>query len=155
MGAVEIEEPSGKTVGEAVKSFFKMDRIRITRLCEIVQYALLFSILALLVGKAIDTTFAHFYPAKGEESIKNLSQFIRSGLVVSIQVVLSALAVFYMRKLIDIVPIFVNFAPGVYVPHWRANESSGEISLAIIFIAIQAEAIHQLEKMRKYPNHEL
>lgn len=136
-----------KTFSEHVKSFFRFDAIRVTRLFEIIQYAFLFSAFAIVTGKVIDRFFENFYQ---KDEIKTTSEYYKTGLVLCAQVVVSALTVFYMRKLLDIVPIVINLAPSKYIPHWKNNEATGEISLAIAFIGIQQAAVKQLERMRDF-----
>jgi hypothetical protein len=71
--------------------------------------------------------------------------------MLTVQGVLSALLVFYMRKFIDIVPPILNFAPGRYEAHRNVAEVSGEMSLSLLYIGVQANAIAQLEKIRYWP----
>ena len=138
---------------ESLASLFRFDRIRITRLCEIVQYAFMFSLFAIGVGWVIDKAFAHLYPVKGdaegeEGKLKNMGQVIRTSLILALQVVVGALAVFYVRKVIDIVPPIINLAPSVYIKHLNTSEATGEMALAVCFIGIQANGVRELEKIR-------
>lgn len=137
---------------ESLESLFRFDRIRITRLCEIIQYAFLFSLFSIAVGYTIDKAFAHFYPIKGDskDELSNMGQVIKTCVTLALQVVVGALAVFYVRKIINLVPPIINLAPSIYIKHYKVAESEGELALAICYIGIQANAIHELEKIRNY-----
>ena len=133
------------------KSLIAFDRIRITRLCEILQYAFLFTILAVSIGYMIDNLFYHFYPIDGfkeDEEIKSFRHIVRTILTLALQVMVGAVAVFYIRKIIDLIDPFVNLAPHVYVKHKHVQEASGELAFSIAYIGIQVNALKQLEKLR-------
>ena len=144
-------------MGQAVKSLFTMDRIRLTKICEIIQYAFLFAVIAIFVGKLIDRLCENLYPVKVSEETKgakidSIGSLMRTILVISFQVILGAIGVYYIRKIIDVIPPVVNLSSAAhpYVPHQGVSESKGEISLAIIFVGVQTSAIHQLELVRDY-----
>jgi hypothetical protein len=102
---VDIEP--GSNVGsmeDALISLFRMDRIRITRLFEIIQYAFMFSILAIIVGAFLDKLFAPMYPIKGDDDtpLSSMGQLMKTALIIAVQVVLGALSVFYIRKIVAV-----------------------------------------------------
>lgn len=137
---------------ESLESLFRFDSIRITRLCEIIQYAFMFSLCAIVAGYVIDKAFTHMYPVKGdsEDKLIGMGQVTRTSLILALQVVVGALSVFYIRKVIDLVPPIINLAPSIYIKHLNTSEASGEMALAVCFIGIQANAVKELEKIRFY-----
>lgn len=138
---------------DAYKSLVAFDSIRITRLCEIVQYAFLFSIAAIFAGTCIDRFFSHLYPAKGADPAKKLQstkQATTTALTLALQVAVGALTVFYIRKIADLVPPLINLAPTRYLKHRNVSESQGEMSLSIAFVGIQTNAVLQLQKLRDF-----
>ena len=108
------------------------------------------------MGLVVDKLFTPLYPVKGEakKGLSNMGQVVKTVLILALQVVLGALAVFYVRKTINIIPPIINLAPAVYIHHRSVPESQGEMAVAICFIGIQANAVKELEKIRYYGSKE-
>ena len=72
--------------------------------------------------------------------------------ILALQVMIGAIGVYYIRKLIDVIPPIVDISSKEhpYVAHLGVSEAKGEISLAIIFVGIQTNAIHALEEIHDY-----
>ena len=157
MGAVDVLPATNVgSFQDSFRSLVTFDRIRITRIFEIIQYAFLFSIAAIFAGAVIDRLFAPLYPIHGEDSapLKGTGESVHTVLTLALQVVVGALTVFYIRKVVDLIPPIVNLAPEVYIKHRGVSESQGEMSLAIIFVGIQMNAIRELEKLRNYGSND-
>lgn len=148
-----MAEPSQNLRGfsDRLHSLLAFDRIRLTRILEILQYAFLFTICAVAVGYFVDNAFQRFYPVNGfkeDDKIKGPGEVVRTVLTLAVQVMIGAVCVFYIRKIIDLVNPIVNLAPSVYIKHRNVSEASGELSFAIAYIGIQVNAMKQLEKLR-------
>ena len=153
MGVTEapIQPENLHGFGDRFKSLVTFDKIRITRLLEILQYAFLFTIFAVIVGYFLDKLFFKLYPVDGfkeDSKIKGIGQKAHTILVLALQVMAGAVAIFYMRKIIDLIDPFINLSPDVYIKHRHVNEASGELAIAVAYIGVQTNALKQLEKIR-------
>jgi len=146
------------TFGDRLSSLFRFDCIRLARILETAQYALIFSLLALIVGIVIDSSFKQAYnkiEARASKDGRQLSLKGTPGLMLSqiglifLQVVISAILVIYIRKVGKLPPFILNFCGEDYVQHHKVNEVEGEIAIAIIFVGVQTGLIHALEKVRE------
>lgn len=137
-----------KTTKEAIRSLFAVDCVRGSRLFETVQFALIYGVLAIFIGAGIDALFVKILPPKDEKL--NGRQFIVTLSICLAQVAVSALAVFYMRKLAEVIPPLINLCPSRYVPHAGVQEFEGEIAVAMIFIGVQTAFIGRLDSLRQF-----
>lgn len=139
-----------KTSKEAIQSLFAVDCVRSSRLFETIQFALIYGALAIFIGSGIDAFFVKI--SKIPDKKKQLSgrEFLENISICLAQVAVSALAVFYMRKLAEVVPPIINICPSRYIPHAGVHEFEGEIAVAMIFIGVQTAFISRLESLRHY-----
>jgi len=142
-----IEEP--KSTKQALKSLFAVDCIRGNRLLETIQFAIIYGALAIFIGAGIDGLFDKWQPVDRKKKLSTKGFAINLGICLA-QVTVSALAVFYMRKLIAVVPPLINLCPSRYVPHAGVHEFEGEIAVAMIFIGVQTSFISRLEMLRTF-----
>jgi len=155
MGDTEV--PAAKSLAERVESLFAFDCVRLSRILETAEYAVLFGILALFAGFGIDWVFRPMYPKpsktlKGcpdEEKGYTWGQTLQVVGVLLLQVMVSAVLVIYIRKLGEVVPFFFEFCPSKYVPHWKVKEVEGEIAIALVYVGIQTSLIDALATLRK------
>jgi hypothetical protein len=144
-----------KTFRGAFKSLVAHDCVRFSRLAETGQYALIFAFIAFWVGIGIDVLCRLFYPVKDKEApLRTAGQFLRTFLVVLFQVCLSAISVFYIRKIGQLFPLFINVCPSRYVPGHNVPERVGEIALALVFVGSMGTLVMQLDKMRSFITNE-
>lgn len=141
--------PVRKSFGERFESLVTMDCIRISRILETAQYALIFGILALLVGFGIDCLFRPLYPAVGKDKKLRGTALWRALGVVMAQIMVSAIAVIYVRKVGELVPFLFEFCPSKYVPHYKVKELEGEMAIALAFVGIQTSFIDTVAKLRE------
>ena len=140
-----------KTFSEALKSLLAHDCIRFSRIVETGQYALIFAFLAFWVGIGIDGFCRLLYPVKDKDtSIKTAGQFVQTFLVMMLQVCLSAISVFYIRKIGQLFPLFLNLCPSRYIPGHNVPERVGEIALALVFVGSMGTLLMELDKMRTF-----
>ena len=146
-----------KKPGDALRSLFRFDCVRLSRLFETLQAAVLYSSIVLFLGAGIDRLFQGAYPVKRQDyseagSPPKLSsrQFFTTLLCVLGQVGLSCLAVFYVRHIVDAIP-FLNLCPSSYISGLGVSEVlSGELSVALVFVGVQTDLLFQLEQLRRF-----
>ncbi len=118
--------------------------IRGMEILESLQYGLIYSFLAFMVGVSIDWVFPDF-----NEETKTSTLTIE----VILQSLIVILAVFYLRKLVKVVPfLFIFHWPGAskYRPY-ESTEYGGEVILSLIFFATQFNLIKKLDLLsRRY-----
>ena len=144
-----------KSFQENLESLLQHDCIRLSRLLETVQCAILYSFLGLAAGLAIDGLLRPLYPTthigKPEgEPIQNWNELIVTLGIAVLQIVLAALGVFYVRKIAALVPFFWNRCPTKYLEGYHVHEIEGEIALSLIFIGSQVNFVDQLVKVSNF-----
>lgn len=138
-----------KTTREAFISLLRLDCIRFSRLAETAQYAAIYAFLALFVGVGLDSFCAKIYPVK-EGAIKNWGQFWGTVGVMIAQVVISAVAVFYLRKIAQLFPLFLNFCPSRYKVGYHVPERVGEIAIALVYVGAMGTLLDNLDRVRSF-----
>lgn len=127
-----------KHVTENLEKLLTVDTVRGHHILEILEYSLLYAVIAGLAALGIEKIF----PVPDEEKPTN-----RILVEVLLQCMLSAVAVFYIRKIVKVVPyIFENSAS--YDPH-DVMEYNGEIMIAIVFVGFQKNLLTKLEILRQ------
>ena len=146
---MESAIPEKTTFAARLKSLLMVDCIRLSRLLETCQYACLYSLLCLPIGVGIDRMFAGLYPVVKEGNGYNRRQVRRAILACMLQVMFDAVAIFYIRKIVYLLPFMFDICPSKYVSHYHVNEVIGEAAIALIFVGVQTNLIESLDKLRK------
>lgn len=145
----------------ALESLLRFDCVRLSRLLETVQAAVLYSVLVLFAGAFLDRFLQNAYPLRRASSPSasptpsppeklSRAQFWKTLALVLVQVALSGLAVFYVRHIVNIIPFF-NLCPSTYISGLGVTEvMTGELSVAIVFVGVQTNLLHQMELLRGY-----
>jgi hypothetical protein len=127
---------------ERLNKLLLINDIRGMELLESLQYGVLYSICAFFAGVSIDWVFPDFNEETKTQTL-------------ALEVILQSLAVivvvFYMRKLIKVVPfLFVFHWAGAskYRPY-ESSEYSGEVILSLIFFATQFNLIKKLDLLSR------
>lgn len=120
-----------------MKDLTKLDIERLGQILEILQYSLLYAFSAGFFG----TLLEHLFPLPDESKKTHIIIF-----EVLIQCMLSALAVFYLRKIVKIVPFILE--GGKYYEKHSIDEYNGEIMIAIVFVGIQKNLVTKIEILR-------
>lgn len=144
------ESGAPKSFRQAFKSLVEFDCIRLSRLAETAQYAAIYAFLALFVGLGLDSLCAKLYPVKKGGSIRNWGQFWSTFGVVTLQVVLSAIMVFYLRKFAQLFPLLLNFCPHRYKAGFHVPERVGEIAIALVYVGAMGTLLQNLDSMREF-----
>ena len=123
-----------------VRKLFNLNTIRINEIAEIIQYTILYGIVAFYVGTWINAAFPHFDKSKSSTELM---------LEVLGETIILTICVFYIRKLVKIVP-FLFYLPGkrAFNPY-LSTEFHGEIVISVIFITLQTNLVKKLEELSK------
>ncbi len=116
--------------------------VRGMEILESLQYGFLYSIAAFFIGVTIDWGFPDF-----NEETKTQTLAIE----VILQSLVVILAVFYLRKLVKVVPFLFAFhwaGASKYRPY-ESSEYSGEVVLSVIFFATQFNLIKKLDLLSR------
>ena len=143
-----IDMPEEKSFQERLLSLVRVDCVRTSRLLETCQYACLYTLLCLPAGIAIDSLFAALHPQVEEGKKLPKGQLWKAVFVCVLQVMVDALAIFYVRKVANLVPFLLNFCPKSYVAHYHVDEFFGEAAIAIIFVGVQTRLVKTLDLLR-------
>ena len=134
-------EPYGKShFMSRLRKLFNLNTIRINEITETIQYTILYGIVTFYIGIWTNAAFPAYDKTKSTVELM---------LEVLGQTIFLALCVFYIRKLVKIVP-FLFYLPGkrAYNPY-LSTEFHGEIVVSIIFITLQTNLIKKLEELSK------
>lgn len=127
---------------ERLNKLFLMNDVRGMEILESLQYGILYSVSAFLIGVSIDWAFPNF----NEETKTHTLAW-----EVILQSLLVIVVVFYMRKLIKVVPFLFAFhwsGASKYRPYESA-EYSGEVILSLIFFSTQFNLIKKLDLLSR------
>lgn len=147
--------PLPTNFSERLHSLFTFDCIRVSRIVETAQYALIFGMLALICGFSIDWLFRPLYPSPEKNGGACIHptftgrQCLHAICILLLQVVVSAVLVIYIRKVGELVPFLVQLCPDRYVPHWKVKELEGELAIALMYVGIQTSLIDTLSTLRQ------
>ena len=140
---------------QRLNSLFRIDCIRVSRILETVQYSIIFSLLALFIGFAIDWIFEPLYkpPSKSDKTCSHLKvltipEALQNVFVIVLQASLCATSVIYIRKIANLVPFGLSPCPDKYIPNWGVKEDEGELAIGLVFIGMQTSLIDNLVKLR-------
>lgn len=117
--------------------------IRVQKLLEISQYAIVY----LFIGLALGIFLEFIFPKDTSETVKNKSTFELMGLV-AIQVIAIAIISFYITKIALLIPFLFKFTDD-YIPGYKDEyKIGGGIALAIVFISSQPSLIARMSELR-------
>ena len=122
-----------------IQDLFKINKTRANQILEIGYYGVIYTVLSYYIGHFLNDMFP-----KLERSKKNIDIFIE----IMIQGIVTALSVFYLRKLATLIPIPVTFGR-IYEKN-RTQEYYGEIIIAVVFVATQTKIIEKIEYLKNY-----
>lgn len=136
-------EPGAERYFESrIEKLARFDSIRANELAELGQYAVIYTILSIIVSGALNLIFRPY-----NEGITTW----RLAYEIIMEVVIIVVVVFYMRKLIKTVPFLFEMSwPGTpkYIPY-LSTEFNGEIAIGIIFIGMQFRLIKKLDLLSR------
>lgn len=120
------------------------NEVRVMELLESIQYGVLYLLVGFGAGVTLDYSFPNF-----NEQTKTSVLFAE----VALQCLLLIVSVFYIRKIVKIVPfLFVIDFSGQGKTHYRpyeAAEYSGEVIIAIVFLGAQFNLLKKLDLLSR------
>lgn len=138
---------------DASKYFFRQlsdllafDNTRINQILELIQYSTTYSISTIILGLGMNITFPAY-----NDSISTWRLF---GEII-VELIVLTIAVFYIRKLNQLIPFLFHVNDGVsqvYKPY-STTEYQGEIALSIIFVGVQFRLVRKLALFAKRLAH--
>jgi hypothetical protein len=134
-------------IQERIRSLFLFNEVRVMELLETVQFGIGYLVVGFLAGTVLDYSFPHY-----KEEISTQELFFE----VLLQGVLLAIAVFYVRKIVKIMPfLFVLHSDlngdgriDKYHPY-LATEYSGEVMIAVVMLGAQFNLIKKLDLLSR------
>lgn len=118
---------------QRLESLLATDSIRFMQLFEILQYGFLYIVVSFLIGSFLDTLFSE--PKETTPTVQLLTE-------TTLQSLLFVLSVFYIRKLVKLVPLGIHTKG--YRPY-ETTEYSGEIAIAVVLIATQFGLLKKID----------
>lgn len=135
--------PQILTVEERFDKLTDTSAIRIQKLLEIAQYAIIYLVIGLILGIFLEFIF----PKDNPESVKQRSTLDLCFLV-AIQVIAVAIVSFYITKIALLIPFLFRFTDD-YIPGYKDEfRIGGGIALALVFISSQPSLIVRLSELR-------
>jgi len=123
-----------------VRSLFNVNNIRLNELLETAQFTIMYGLVGFFCGTYINKIFPKFDKTKSTWEI--LLEILGETVVLSI-------CIFYIRKLVKIIPLIVHL-PGKlrYIPY-MSSEFEGEIALSLIFVTLQTNLLEKILELSK------
>jgi hypothetical protein len=134
-------------VQERIASLFRFNEVRAMQLLESIQFGLGYLVVGFFAGTVLDYSFPGF-----EEDISTGKLFLE----VLLQCILLIILVFYVRKIVKIMPfLFVlnydinrNGKVDAYNPY-EASEYGGEIMIAVVILGAQFNLIKKIDLLSR------
>jgi len=144
MFSVRPADHAMEHVRTRTEKLFLNNEIRVMELLESIQYGVLYLVVGFITGVTLDYSFPNF-----NEQTKTSVLFTE----VALQCILLIVLVFYIRKLVKIVPFlfvidFTGSGKSSYKPY-EASEYSGEIIIAIVLLGAQFNLIKKLDLLSR------
>ncbi len=118
---------------QRLESLLAADTIRFMQLFEILQYGFLYILASFFAGSFVDTLFP-----KPDEKAPTGKLLVE----VTLQSLLFVLSVFYIRKIVKLVPLAIKakgFRP------YETDEYSGEMIIAVVLVATQFGLLKKID----------
>ncbi len=129
-------EPGYKShLDERVEKLVRFDTVRINELLELIQYTTLYGISSFFAGLGINSLFPEYNRDRPTGKLL-LEVFAELCTVI--------IAIYYIRKLIKLVPFMLLFAANKsYIPY-QTTEYDGEFTISLVFVAMQFRLIKKI-----------
>ena len=120
---------------ERIEKLVRFDTVRINELLELVQYTTLYGISSFFSGLGINALFPEY------DKNRPTGRLI---LEVFGELCAVVIAIYYIRKLIKLVPFLLLFGANKnYVPY-QTTEYDGEFTISLVFVAMQFRLIKKI-----------
>lgn len=115
----------------ALERLTRFDLIRVSKLLEIIQDAIIIFAIAFYVGSALDRFFHKLKPVDD-----NMSDMELVGILLA-QFVSIVIVAYYIRKLVDVIPFFFSLSSQYVSNQKNEAESAAGLAMSIILISVQ------------------
>lgn len=144
---ISPEKGYKKHIEERIRSLFLFNEVRVMELLETIQFGIGYLVVGFCAGTLLDYSFPHY-----KEDIETRELFLE----VLLQGVLLAVAVFYVRKIVKIMPFLFVLQTDIngdgkidaYHPY-QASEYSGEVMIAVVLLGAQFNLIKKLDLLSR------
>lgn len=134
-------------IQERIRSLFLFNEVRVMELLETIQFGIGYLVVGFLAGTILDYSFPHY-----REEISTQELFLE----VMLQGILLAITVFYVRKIVKIMPFLFILGSDIngdgkvdkYHPY-MATEYSGEVMIAVVMLGAQFNLIKKLDLLSR------
>ncbi len=130
------EPGASKYFYQRLADLLAFDNTRVNQILELTQYSITYSISTIILGLIMNITFPAY-----DNKITTWRLF---GEII-IELAVLTIAVFYIRKLNQLIPFMFHISNGTssYKPY-MTTEYQGEIALSIIFVGVQFRLVRKL-----------
>ena len=144
---ISPEKDYKQHIQERVRSLLLFNEVRVMELLETIQFGLGYLVVGFFAGTLLDYSFPHY-----KETVDTQTLFLE----VLFQGILLAIAVFYVRKIVKIMPFLfvlnldINRDGKVEPYHpYLATEYSGEVMIALVMLGAQFNLIKKLDLLSR------
>lgn len=131
------------TLEERISKVTDISAVRMQKILEISQYAVIYLFAGLLIGILLERLF----PKDDPETVKQKSTTELTTLI-TLQVIIIAVTSFYIHKIARLVPFLFQYTDD-YIPSLKGEYAiGGGIALAITFISSQPSLITRMSELR-------
>jgi hypothetical protein len=127
-------------IKERVDSLFLFNELRVMELMESIQYGLGYLVLGFISGVVLDYSFPKF-----DEETKTRDLFVQ----LLGQGVALIVLIFYVRKIVKIMPFMFMIGRGDGYKPYYSNEYNGEIMIALMIVGAQFNLIKKIDLLSR------
>ena len=127
-------------IKERVASLFLFNDVRVMEILESIQYGLGYLVLGFFTGVTLDYSFPKF-----DEETKTKDLFLQ----LLGQGVALIVLIFYVRKIIKIMPFMFVIGKGDGYKAYQSNEYNGEIMIALMIVGAQFNLIKKIDLLSR------
>ena len=144
---ISPEKEYKQHIQERIRSLFLLNEVRVMELWETIQFGLGYLFVGFTAATVLDYSFPSF-----KEDISTKELFLE----VLLQVIMLAIAVFYVRKIVKIMPFLFVLQTDIngdgkidkYHPY-LATEYSGEVMIALVLLGAQFNLIKKIDLLSR------
>lgn len=127
-------------VKERVNSLFLFNDIRVMELLESIQFGMGYLVLGFIAGVILDYSFPKF-----DEETKTKDLFLQ----LLGQGVALIILIFYVRKIVKIMPFMFVIGKGDGYKPYQSNEYNGEVMISLMIVGAQFNLIKKIDLLSR------
>lgn len=126
----------------ALERLTRFDLIRVSKLLEMSQDAIIIFAISFYVGSALDRFFHKLKPVDD-----NMSNMELIGILLA-QFVSIVIVAYYIRKIVDVVPFFLSLSSQYVSNQKNEAESAAGLAMSIILVSVQKNFASKLSLLK-------